>query len=257
MIKKKKNYIVVVECGDDTLNINLNGKMYVVDKTNTNYKNLLVELKKRHKNFKKIETLLDIPKCVSKYTSGKVVVKNNKVFYNKEEVHSTLADLILRFISEGLNPRPWMKFMNNLMDNPSKWAVDSVVEFLTRKSLPITKDGCFIAYKTVRPDYYDWYSGTFLNKVGAEFDMPRNKVDDDKLKDCSTGWHVGNLDYIRCFHSDGKILTVKVNPRDVISVPQDSTCDKIRVCHYKVIGEHNSLTPLSEVLYINEQLNKC
>lgn len=249
-----KNRLVVVNCGGDTMNINLNGKMYVIDKSHCNYSAITKELKKRHKNFTKLEELLDIPKHIQKYTSGKVTVKDGVVFYNKQEVHSILADLILQFMEEGLNPRPWMKFLNNLMDNPSKWAVESVCQFLAKKGLPITQDGCFVAYKTVKLDGTDWYSGKFLNKIGASFEMPRNQVDDDRLKDCSYGWHVGNMAYITGFHPEGLIRLVKVNPRDVVSVPSDSQGNKIRVCAYKVIGDHNKLEALKDtLLYISEE----
>lgn len=244
MGKQKKNRLVAIKCGDDTLNISLNGKNYVIDKSHANYNNILEELKKRHRDFKKLKSLLSIVNAIKRFSRGNVIVKGDQVYYKGQLIKSQIADFIIQFIEEGLDPKPLMKFLNNLMDNPSKWAVDTVVNFLATKGLPITTDGCFIGYKSVKQDYYDWYSGTCLNKVGAIFDMPRNQVDDDRLKDCSTGWHVGNIDYIKTFHPEGKILLIKVNPKDVISVPENLTCGKIRVCHYKVIGEHNKLESL-------------
>ena len=36
----------------------------------------------------------------------------------------------------------------------------------------------------------------------------------------------------------GKVVIVKVNPKDVVSVPHDCNCQKLRTCAYTVVAEH-------------------
>ena len=58
---------------------------------------------------------------------------------------------------------------------------------------------------------------------------------DDRRNHCSHGLHVGSLDYASDF-SRGKLVVVKVNPKDVVSVPSDCACQKCRVSAYKVVS---------------------
>jgi hypothetical protein len=100
--------------------------------------------------------------------------------------------------------------------------------------MPITEDGRFLAYKWVRSNYFDCHTGTFNNSVGKVCKMPRNKVNDDRTQTCSDGLHV-------CTHAYTKfgerLMVVAVNPRDVVSVPNDYDNAKMRVCEYEVMYE--------------------
>jgi hypothetical protein len=77
-------------------------------------------------------------------------------------------------------------------------------------------------------------SGRILNTVGAEIEVKRRDVDDNRDHHCSFGLHVGSLDYARGF-ARGVVVVVKVNPKDVVSVPTDYSCQKCRVSAYKVV----------------------
>lgn len=68
--------------------------------------------------------------------------------------------------------------------------------------------------------------------------MNRGKVDDDRRKTCSYGFHVGRYNYAKDFRpNDGHLMIVKVNPKDVVAVPLDHNDEKCRVCKYEVVGE--------------------
>jgi hypothetical protein len=80
--------------------------------------------------------------------------------------------------------------------------------------------------------YVDIHSGTFDNTPGLVVRMERSKVDSDRRNECSHGLHVGAYAYASSF---GPVtLKVIVNPADVVSVPSDCSCQKIRVCKYFV-----------------------
>lgn len=122
------------------------------------------------------------------------------------------------------------------MSNPSKRAVTELYGFLEKNSLPITPDGHFLAYKKVRDSFLDVHSGKFDNSVGKVVEMERNKVDDDKNNTCSTGLHFCGMSYLNSFGGERTVI-VKINPRDVVSIPTDYNEAKGRACRYEVIGE--------------------
>jgi hypothetical protein len=70
----------------------------------------------------------------------------------------------------------------------------------------------------------------------------RRQVDDNTHAECSYGLHVGSHQYASGFRgANGRLLIVKVNPRDVVSVPSDGAAQKIRTCRYEVVAEENAV----------------
>jgi hypothetical protein len=72
--------------------------------------------------------------------------------------------------------------------------------------------------------------------VGKTVEMERNQVDDDKDHTCSTGLHFCSQDYLNHFSGE-RVMILKINPRDVVSIPADYGDTKGRCCRYEVIGE--------------------
>jgi hypothetical protein len=104
--------------------------------------------------------------------------------------------------------------------------------------MPLTPTGNFLAYKSVKENYKDWYSGNFSNTVGSEHTMARNDVCDDPDLGCSYGFHVGTLAYATEFNrGSNRLMIVEVDPSDVVSVPHDCQNQKLRTAKYKVVGE--------------------
>jgi hypothetical protein len=66
--------------------------------------------------------------------------------------------------------------------------------------------------------------------------MPRNKVDDNQNNTCSYGLHFCSEGYLKHF-GGARTVIVKINPRDVVSIPNDYNQTKGRTCRYEVIGE--------------------
>jgi hypothetical protein len=162
------------------------------------------------------------------------------------------------FAMSGLDHAPLCKFLEKLMQNPSKRAVEELYTFLEHKNLPITSNGNFIAYKGLLPDFYSITSGRaklvkgkvkdgkIYNGIGEEIEMQRRDVCDDKEIGCSYGLHAGSLDYATSF-ARGKVVIVEINPKDVVSIPVDCNFKKLRTCAYKVTGEYTA--PLTQPLY--------
>lgn len=188
-----------------------------------------------------VEKLINVATSVKQYMADKISIDNGQVFYGNDQVKGAVVDRIVEMMAEGFDHEPMVKFLENLMQNPSKRAVDELYGFLEDTALPITEDGHFLAYKKVRQDYKDFYTGTMDNSVGQVLEMPRNGVDEDKNRTCSAGLHFCSLSYLKHYHgNEGRVVIVKINPRDVVAIPSDYNNAKGRACRYEIIGEHTS-----------------
>ena len=232
---------------DGNLTLVLNNKSYQVLPDHINYKMILEALPTATSD--ELLEIVDIEKAVASFSDGLVEIKNGQVTYEGEAVHGSISKRILEFMSKGLPFQPLVIFLKNLMENPSMQSQKELYDFLEHESLPITEDGHFLAYKAVRSDYMDKYRGTFDNHVGNVCQMTRSKVDDDRSRGCSNGLHAGALNYVAGYgsvESNDKIVIVKINPKDVVSVPSDCNYEKLRTCRYEVVGEYQGelLKPL-------------
>lgn len=232
---------------DGNLTLILKNKAHQILPDHLNYKLIMDSLQTATED--ELVELVDIEKAVANYSDGTVEIKNGKVYYDGEEVHGAISKRIVEFMSKGLPFQPLVYFLDNLMQNPSMQSQTELYDFLEHQYLPITEDGCFLAYKAVRSDYMDKYAGKFRNKVGDVCEMRRAKVDDNRGVGCSQGLHAGALNYVASYGSvdaGDKIVIVKINPKDVVSVPTDCNCEKLRTCRYEVVGEYEGelLKPL-------------
>lgn len=215
----------------------VDGETMTITSDNPSYGQVLDAIKADEHPLR-IAELFRAANAIKRYLLGKVEINESEgvITYQGEEINNVVVDRILQFMSEGLPVDPLIKFLEKLMLNPSRRAVQELYKFLEHKSLPLTEDGCFLAYKGVNNDYKDVHSGKFDNRVGAVNEMTRNLVCDDARVACSNGFHVGSLEYATSF---GPVTVVcKVDPADVVSVPLDSGCQKLRTAKYEVVDEY-------------------
>lgn len=225
-----------------SITIHMNGRTYVLTEDSHQHYTTIREAI-RTKEFDKVEQLIDLAREVETFGKGKIKVVNGVVMYGDFEVHNTLTRRMLEQMAEGFDVEPMVNFLENLMQNPSKRAVDELYDFLEACNLPITDDGHFVAYKKVRHDYLDIYTGKISNAIGEKPSMARNMVDEEKSRTCSQGLHFCSESYLSHYSSydykSDKIMIVKINPRDVVAIPADYNNAKGRCCLYEVIGEAN------------------
>ena len=229
---------------DGNLTVILKNKAHQVIPDHTNYKLILEALPTATED--ELLELVDIEKAVATFSDGQVSIVNGKVMFEGEEVHGSISKRIIEFMSKGLPFQPLVKFLENLMENPSMQSQQELYDFLEHENLPITEDGCFLAYKAVNSDFKDKWKGTFDNKVGQVCEMRRAKVDDNRKVGCSQGLHAGALNYVANYgnvDAGDNIVIVKINPEDVVSVPSDCNCEKLRTCKYEVVGLYQGELP--------------
>lgn len=216
------------------------GKTHTCNSDHPNYERCKEAFKSR--DAQAFVDACDIPLAVQKYSGSKLVVENDRVLYNGQELHNCVVDRLLNLMNDGFDVSYLVRFIERLMANPSRRSVEQLYNFLELYFLPITEDGTFLAYKVVRNDYMDKYSGKFDNSVGQIIECDRNEVCDDPDKGCSHGFHAGSLEYSGpngyYFSPGDRIMIVEIDPACVVSVPRDVSYQKIRTCKYKVVAEY-------------------
>lgn len=212
----------------------IDNKPHTISKTHITYQRVVDAIKAG--DWEAVKDVVEPKKVVLEYGKGNVAVQGETLFWKGEEMHSSLSSRMIQMLQDGFPIEPMVQFMENLMLNPSKRAVTELYGFLEKNSLPITPDGHFLAYKRVRFDYKDCHSGTMDNSVGKVVEMERNQVDDDKDRTCSTGLHFCSQEYLGHFGGE-RIVIVKINPRDIVSIPSDYNNAKGRACRYEVVDE--------------------
>ena len=221
---------------NNSLTIIVDGKALTMESSNPSFSKA-VELLKAEQ-YEEIPDLFDVPKAVEKFAEGNISVSDGEVRYKEEAIHNHVVGRVLDFMRQGLPYKPLVRFLDKLMENPSRRAVNELYAFLEHKAMPLTPDGNFLAYKGVREDYTDWHSGKFSNKVGDVNEMTRNAVCDDANIGCSYGFHAGSLEYAKGYGSGGHLMVVEIDPRDVVSVPLDCDQQKLRTAKYKVVSHY-------------------
>ncbi len=247
---KKVSWLIT----DSNITVNYDGQTHIVSREDK-LADRLIDAMKNNK-LDEIPNLVSVSKRVESFSRGNFVVKDGQVFVNGVAAPTVLANKIIKFSNEGLPYQPLVKFAENLQKNPSFRAVNELFGFLEKNDHAITETGCFVAYKRVREDFMDIYTGTFDNSPGNVVEMPRNMVDDNPDNVCSNGLHASNWYYCHDVYSHAEndvIVEVEINPADVISVPRDYNSAKLRCCKYKVLGAVDQENSSESSLRITDQ----
>ena len=237
----------------------LDGVPETISTEHLNYKVIREAIKAG--DWETVRNNVSITKVIENFSEGRVEIKDSVLFFDNEEVHNALSVRMINMLREGFPLTPMVRFMENLSENTSYRAINELYGFLEKNSLPITEDGHFLAYKKVRGDYLDVYSGTVKNKPYDLWDendapyttvngvsvsvsdekqtvisMARAKVDDNRDNTCSRGLHFCSIDYLAHFGGE-KLVVLKINPKDVVSIPSDYNNAKGRCSSYIVLSE--------------------
>jgi len=213
------------------------GKSHTVKKGAPNFQHLRDAVVSER--WEDIEGHLSVKKSLESWARGEFTVKDGKFYLGDDALPEELNERIGEMAAKNEDPISVLNFYKRLKKNPSYRSVNQLWRFMKHRGIPLTKAGTFLAYKGVRSDYKDVHSGTFLNTPGSIMQMDRNKVSDDPNTACHEGFHVGALEYARSFSPGGRVVVCEVDPEDVVCVPYDSSDQKMRVCRYKVLGNHN------------------
>jgi len=234
---------------DRGLTVYIDGKSAAVSDSHPQYADILAALKT--KDFTKARNLMKMGDTINeaavqafKGKKQRITVVGGAVLYtnpdgSKQKLQGPLVDRIVDTVKAGGTQaavKPLMLFMDNVMKNKRKDIREELYQFLESGKMPLTNDGCFLAYKRVKDNYKDVHSGTMDNSVGKLVAMEPSLVDTDRHNTCSVGLHFCSRSYLASF-SGARTMVVKVNPRNVFAIPTDYDNAKGRASEYYVVGE--------------------
>lgn len=236
---------------ENSITVFWEGKPYTVRKDNANFQGLRQAL--FDARYDEVGDFLDITKAIENFVEGEIEVKDEVVYYKGHRLHGVVVDKLLEMLRAGLkDSAPLTNFITRLQANPSANSVNQLYSFLSYKSLPNDEEGMVLGYKGVQKNFWS-NSGNadtivvqgetndrhqILNEVGATIEVSRRCVDDNKDNHCSFGLHIGSYDYANSWAGDeGRLLVVKFDPQDAVSVPDDCNFQKLRVCKYTVVED--------------------
>lgn len=207
--------------------------------------------------------------------SDKISTDGYAIYYDGERLDGVAEDEIIAIMNRGGNYGPVVKFVERVYDNVSKYVRDQLFGWLKAFSeddpenpFHLTEDGKIVGYKGCRigddgvtpvsihfaegstgyvdikapgeTEFTRYKGGNIPYPFGCVAKMERRDCNDDPNTGCSSGLHVGTWEYAKKWVSQncgqGYVLTVEVDPVDVVSVPSDSAFQKLRACQFRVIG---------------------
>jgi len=224
--------------GANSITVFIDGEINTIDSSHANYDPLLGELRKPagERDLAAIKSFVTVMAMISRYVHGRVSLTDAAVLFEGNPVGDLLAKRMLEIFQQGIDVTPYAMFMENVRANPASYVHQELYEWMEKGKLPITPDGHLVAFKKVRDDYKDCHTGRFDNSVGAVLEMDRASCNPDRHQHCSTGFHFCSPDYLSSFGGQ-RVMILKINPRDVTSIPSDYKFTKGRTCRYEVIGE--------------------
>lgn len=251
MTDTKVKYNVVTDDGaPSSVTAFVGGKTLIATTTHPNFDAILDSLEYGMPTEAQVVGMFDVGVALGQKfdkVSERVSVNAGRIFFDGVQVDDVLAQVTIAFHNEGHSEfERLVRFMEKVEINPNEHSRKNLFNWLATHKFGIAPDGDFIAYKGVREVMGELksgaqgralvngvvFNGQIPNKPGTIIEMPRDQVQHNPGVACSTGLHVANFGFAKGY---GTVLRVKVNPRDVVSVPTDSGGDKMRVCRYKVI----------------------
>ena len=179
--------------------------------------------------------------------SDRVEIRNGEVVLDGEICRNELTDLIIDMHDEGADYVPFANFLALLSENETHHSRNRLFEWLRSSGrFSLDPEGYIIGYKGLRSDFTSHNAGPGrVNEypVNGHLDnRPGNTLSIDTVEmdpevGCAHGLHVGTFEYARDWARGGKLVSVRVSPADVASVPTDCNSQKMRVFKYEVIEE--------------------
>jgi hypothetical protein len=199
--------------------------------------------------------LMQTGHTIENWSEGDFEFVDGFLFYDGEPVRKVITQRIMQMKKEGWDHQPMLKFLSNLYENVSHRAVNEFYDWIQHKGLAITPEGYILGYKGVdvydgvdqddlngnaltQGDLVDKYTGcSHRNNVGDTVTMKRRRVDDNCNNGCGSGLHAGTYEYACNWAGHGgKVVLVKIDPRNVVSIPTDCDFQKLRCSEYEVVG---------------------
>ena len=259
---KEYNYMFT----GNTLFISAEGNTWLLGESDADRRSKVLTLIKEEKPWSDIKTVLEVDKgeemrkwCEEASIDGSGIAFNDTtILIDGTPIYGSLCSQIQLMHNEGLPLEPMVNFVRKMRKNPSYSIREQLWSFMeacqAEGGFTIAEDGDIMAYKVVTRDFKDKHTHTFDNSIGSIVEMPRCEVDDNPNNTCSAGLHFCAYSYVKCFSDiEDRLVLVKINPADVVSIPADYGNAKARCCRYRVVREIDA--PVGRTVWKDEAKN--
>lgn len=231
-----------------TVSLNLNGQLFSFAPEHPNYPAIVEAINEENESeMEKLTRKDEI--CAA--TSGKVSYIGGVVRWNGSKIDNAVSRRIIELDNKGHSVTFILNFLEKCYQNPDPTVVDRLYLFLENSCIHIDSNGDIIGYKKVDENGWDYKTHTIQYKVGGIVTLNRNRCDSNSFNTCSGGLNIGSLIYARdLWHpNQGKILILKVNPADVVCIPEETGWYKMRACRLEVLAEYKDDKAVSNIVY--------
>jgi len=242
-----------IKSNDNQWTVVIDSQPHLFDSTHPEYEGLVESVKVG--DTASFLQLITVGTLIENWSEGSFEFRDGLLYFEDEEIADQPTDRIIGLIRNGWSVGPMLAYLSNLYENVSRRAVQESYTWCSHKGLPITEDGMLIGYKGIAVyngpdcldknglalrdgDGVDKYTGrSYRNNVGDKPSMKRRTVCDDMTQGCAEGLHVGTYDYACGWAGPhGRVILVKFNPKDIVSVPSCCEFQKLRTCDYEVMA---------------------
>ena len=180
----------------------------------------------RNKDYESIRELINkTSNVLLSYNDGRLSIDGGVVFLDDNPVEGSLVNRLIEMLQKAEDVKPIAQFIANVYDNPNYNVSDEAYSFVVDDDLPITSDGQLLVYQRVRRNWTDIDTSTLDLSIGT---ISENV----ELTFCGQE----RLDYFFMDWEGGyRTIVIKINPRDIISVPTEHAQGKCS--RYEVVGE--------------------
>lgn len=234
----------------ESISVLVNGQLYVMSDDDPAYGKVCARILDNDyegavQHFNKEESIRQA--LEESVLSDRIEVRDGHVFLDGEVCENQITDLIIDMNDQGEDYVPLANFFALLSDNPIHHSRHRLFDWLRAEGkFSLDKNGYLIGYKGLDHNFKSKFAGPgVVNgvKVHGNLDnSPGNVLEIEVVEmnpevGCAEGLHVGTFDYAQNWSSGGKLVSVRVSPADVGSVPTDANDSKIRCFKYEVIEE--------------------
>lgn len=235
--------------GRESVTAWVDGQSYVADSAHPNWNTIVQKLADFDAS---VVNDFNAAKAVNerfRRVTDRITASSSHLFIDGDVIEDVYVEHVLTALRNGTENdwRPLALFLEKVYgSNVDEHTRENLSRWLqSTNGFTIDQDGDILGYKGLRDDLTSVHAGPAVvdgqpvnghvpNKVGSIVEMPRSEVTHDPQIGCSRGLHVGTYEYASSFGN--RLVRVKFNPADVVSVPTDCSSQKVRVCRYKVIG---------------------
>lgn len=246
-------YVVTNNEGDRTLTAIINGELYHAESfVHPRFDALVAKVEAGDESVvDDFNATLAVSNKLHALTE-RLTLSGNTLFFDGVEINDAFTETLVRFFEEEVGDwKPLAEYYEKIMVNMEQHSRENLSRWVKAQNLTITEEGDIVGYKGMythevvdgvqnyRPtnkghgfvNGEEVVNGWLVQTVGDVVTMPRNEVTHDPAQTCSAGLHVGTYAYASGYGNT--VMSVIINPRDVVSVPNDAGGQKVRVCRYR------------------------